>query len=418
MRMKMIWGPRRKRLCGWLLSLLTAAVLWSDPVRSLGALPDEIRLTEGNEARVALSPLASAELASDQAVLLSQDETLGEVTIAAQQTGDATMTVKLLGVVPIKQVAVRVEEDRVLVPGGQTVGVAIQTAGVLVVGASDLGGGVASPARQAGVRSGDLIVAVDGEPVNEAARLTELVDGDRERRLTLLRAGREVSVSVRPQLDPRDGAYRLGVWVRDSTAGVGTLSYYDPESGAFGALGHAITDLDTGVVLPVSRGEVLPSTITGVRRGERGRAGELISQLSLNAPALGEIRSNGERGIYGTLYHALTSPLYPQGVSILRRDEVRLGAAQILSTVNEEGVKAYDVEIVRVNDPSLPDQRSLVLQVTDPALLEATGGIVQGMSGSPIIQDGKLVGAVTHVLVNDPTRGYGIFIENMLEAAG
>ncbi|MDD7412308.1 MAG: SpoIVB peptidase [bacterium] len=416
--MKVIWGPRRKRLCGWALSFLTAAVLLSEPVQSLSALPDEIRLTEGYDAHVALSPLASASLEAEQAALVSHDQTLGEVTIAGRQAGSATMTVRLLGVVPIKQVSVRVEEEKVLVPGGQAVGVAIRTAGVLVVGASDLGGGEASPAREAGVRAGDLITAVDGEPVNEAERLSELVNGDAERRLTLNRAGQELSVSVRPRQDARDQAYRLGVWVRDSTAGVGTLSFYDPATGAFGALGHAITDLDTGVILPVSHGEVLPGSVSGVRRGEKGRAGELVSQISLDAPALGEITSNGERGIYGTLYHALTNPLYPEGVSVLHRSEVRLGPAQILSTVDGGGVKAYDVEIVKVSEPSASAQRTLVLRITDDELLEKTGGIVQGMSGSPILQNGKLVGAVTHVLVNDPTRGYGIFIENMLDAAG
>ena len=416
--MKVIWGPRRKRLCGWALSFLTAAVLLSEPVQSLSALPDEIRLTEGYDAHVALSPLASASLEAEQAALVSHDQTLGEVTIAGRQAGSATMTVRLLGVVPIKQVSVRVEEEKVLVPGGQAVGVAIRTAGVLVVGASDLGGGEASPAREAGVRAGDLITAVDGEPINEAERLSELVNGDAERRLTLNRAGQELSVSVRPRQDARDQAYRLGVWVRDSTAGVGTLSFYDPATGAFGALGHAITDLDTGVILPVSHGEVLTGSVSGVRRGEKGRAGELVSQISLDAPALGEITSNGERGIYGTLYHALTNPLYPEGVSVLHRSEVRLGPAQILSTVDGGGVKAYDVEIVKVSEPSASAQRTLVLRITDDELLEKTGGIVQGMSGSPILQNGKLVGAVTHVLVNDPTRGYGIFIENMLDAAG
>ena len=416
--MKVIWGPRRKRLCGWALSFLTAAVLLSEPVQSLSALPDEIRLTEGYDAHVALSPLASASLEAEQAALVSHDQTLGEVTIAGRQAGSATMTVRLLGVVPIKQVSVRVEEEKVLVPGGQAVGVAIRTAGVLVVGASDLGGGEASPAREAGVRAGDLITAVDGEPVNEAERLSELVNGDAERRLTLNRAGQELSVSVRPRQDARDQAYRLGVWVRDSTAGVGTLTFYDPSTKSFAGLGHAISDVDTGELLTVKEGEIVSSEIIEIVKGEAGEPGELKGSFDVNNEVIGNITKNTDFGIYGTSEKGIENNLYSEALPAAKRDEIQLGDATLLCSLNNEGVKEYKCKIIKLNAQNSPKQKSMEIEITDERLLSQTGGIVQGMSGSPLLQNGKIVGAVTHVFVNDPTKGYGIYVDWMLNELG
>ena len=209
------------------------------------------------------------------------------------------------------------------------------------------------------------------------------------------------------------------MWVRDSTAGVGTLTYYDPESGGYGALGHAITDVDTGVMFPVGEGAVYKNKVVSISRGQKGTPGELTGEFFENAVELGSIEKNTPFGVFGSADAEMIGDAhYPEGLPVAGRGEVRTGSAQILSTVDGFGVKAYDCEIEKVYSQSSPEARSMVIRITDPELLGKTGGIVQGMSGSPIVQDGKLVGAVTHVLVNDPTRGYGIFIENMLEAAG
>ena len=412
----------RRRLTGWLLSALALLLLTSEPVNAVVSFPDSIRLMRGHSASFALPGLVRADMDGSAAVLSSSDETLSgalaSVELAGQETGVSSLTLRLMGILPFKTVPVSVADEKILIPGGSPVGVAIRTQGVLVVGVSDLGGSTISPAREAGLKSGDLIQAVDGEPVTGARHLSSLITSGEAVVLTVLRDDQSISVPLTPVVDPRDGAYRLGAWVRDSTAGVGTLSFYDPETGRFGALGHAITDIDTGMVLDVQNGEIVESRITEIHRGEVGAPGELVGRFGSGSEALGSIDINGACGIYGQAYEPMTNSLYPDGLPILSRDEVHPGHAQILTTLDDSGPAAYDCEIVKLSHQGSASQRSILLEITDPALLEKTGGIVQGMSGSPIIQDGKLVGAVTHVLVNQPDTGYGIFIENMLDAAG
>ncbi len=301
---------------------------------------------------------------------------------------------------------------RVLIPGGQAVGVAIHTKGVVVVGLSD-GAGL-----QAGLRAGDILISVNGRPLDSADILTETVNAASGQPLSILleRNGRQQTLLATPLFDESSQSYRLGVWVRDSTAGVGTLTFYDPQTQAYGALGHAITDSDTGLMLPVSEGYLMQAEVVGVHKGERGMPGELKGSFLREQVRLGSVDLNDAVGIYGRMDGAAHNALYPDGLPVGSKNEVHTGAATILSTVNGSETVEYTVEITQVNRSS--EQKSMVIRVTDERLLAITGGIVQGMSGSPIVQNGKLVGAVTHVLVNDPTRGYGIFIENMLDAAG
>ncbi len=412
----------RRHLCGWALAALTALALTSQPVRDLSALPDSIRLTRGYSTALTLPSLLEADIDGQAAVLSSLAETLdgasSGVSLTGEKEGYSALTLRLMGLFPFKTIPVSVEEEKILIPGGSPVGVAIKTQGVVVVGVSDLGGSVKSPARTAGLTGGDLILEVDGTPVTGAHHLSTLIDSGDIVVLTVDRNGDTLYLPLQPVLDTRDNAYRLGAWVRDSTAGVGTLSFYDPESGRYGALGHAVTDIDTGLVLDVQNGEIIESRITQIHKGERGAPGELIGQFGGNSKALGTIDVNGVCGIYGDAYEAISCPLYPQGVPMMSGDEVCLGEAQILTTLDEQGIRAYDCEIMKVSRQNGQNQRNLVLKITDEELLERTGGIVQGMSGSPILQDGRLVGAVTHVFISDPTTGYGIFIENMLDAAG
>ncbi|MBQ2700800.1 MAG: SpoIVB peptidase [Clostridia bacterium] len=410
---------RRDKRWGWFLASLILMGWFSPMAQHLRSLPDLWQVTRGgNQTFYTGLPLSVSVQEGEVQVISSEDERLSDrVTLAAGEGGTAQVSLNLWGLVPVKTVQVDVNDEKRLIPGGMAIGVALKTQGVMVVGSSDLGGSAgASPARLSGVQPGDVIMAVNQQPVTGADQLSQMVarQGSEPVTLSILRNDKPVTLTVTPRRDEASGAYRLGLWVRDSTAGVGTLSFYDPDTGRYGALGHAITDGDTGRIMNVSEGQVLRAQVVAVRRGQRGTPGELKGSFLTEKQRLGDIVSNGPLGVYGSLDGPVENPLYPQGLPVGLRSTVRKGPAQILSCVEGEEVKAYDVEITQVNRQSAPAPKSMVIKVTDPALLEKTGGIVQGMSGSPIIQDGKIIGAVTHVFVSDPTQGYGLYVDWML----
>ena len=306
--------------------------------------------------------------------------------------------------------------DGALIPVGETVGIQMQMKGVLVAGVTEVqtADGTVRPAGDAGLKSGDIILAVDGQSVESAAELigaVERLDGG-PARVTVQRDGRTRSFDVCPARET-NGGLRLGLWLRDGVAGIGTVTYIDPDTGAFGALGHGVNDVETGVLLPVAEGDVCRAQIVDVKRGAAGSPGELAGSFDPGA-VIGCINSNTARGIFGVITGSLGTLRSPMPVG--GPEDVHKGPATVLACVAGQEIEEYDVEISRTGIAA-GSGRDLVVHVTDPDLLARTGGIVQGMSGSPIIQDGKLVGAVTHVLVNDPTRGYGIFISSMLDAA-
>lgn len=402
------------------------AINYSPPVQLLRALPDVLRMTSGQEHVLSLGmPLQVSVEQDGTAVLSSGDQTLSEalqtsINLAPTAAGESRLRFSLLGLLPVKDVQVQVQEKRTLIPGGQAIGVALHTNGVLVVGTSDLSGGQeANPARQAGIKPGDLICTLNGEPVESATHLSALVNanGARPLHVGVQRQSRAMDFQVQPAIDRLDGNYRLGIWVRDSTAGVGTLSFYDPQTKAFGALGHAITDVDTGTALTVGEGQILEAQVVDVLRGERGEPGELKGSFLKEKKVIGSIGKNNQFGIYGTMDQGAQTNIYPQGLPVGAQSMVRDGKASILSTVDGEGVKEYSIEIVRHSTQNEAAQKGMVIKVTDPELLGKTGGIVQGMSGSPILQNGYIIGAVTHVYINDPTHGYGMYIDWMLEQA-
>lgn len=414
-------AENERRAFGWILAVLVVLLGMAPPVTQIRELPDSISLTKGYSSQWSfLLPIESEVSEEDQRVLSSTDQTLSDVesqvSLTGRRTGEARVQLKLMGLLPIKTVQVNVQPERLVVPGGQSIGVALKTQGVLVVGTSDLGGSVASPAREAGVRSGDLIERVNGVEVEDAKHLSSLINEAQDAAmLTVMRQNRQVELTIRPAYDDHDGVFRLGAWVRDSTAGVGTLSFYDPTTQKFGALGHPITDVDTGELLRVREGEILRSTVVKVRQGQKGDPGELMGQFLSDPTTLGRIYKNGEFGIYGDCVTPPINPLYPDGLPVSTRNEVKLGKATLLTTLDGGGVREFACEITRLNHQDSPSPRSMVIEVTDPELLSRTGGIVQGMSGSPILQDGRVVGCVTHVYVNDPTQGFGIYIDWMLE---
>ncbi len=411
-------GPKRagrkKRLTGWLLCAFWLLGFYSPQAEALRHLPERLVIASGQETAAELPfPLRLTADEPDVQALSATGDTL-------DGGSETRATVSLLGLLPLRQVTVEIRDDLRLYPGGQAVGVALQTEGVLVVGTSDLTGAF-SPARLAGLKAGDVITQVNGKPLHSIEELTALVNegGSRAMPLTVRRGSGELRLTLEPRQDGATGSYRIGAWVRDSTAGVGTLSFYGQveENGPlrYGALGHAITDADTQQILTLSRGELMEADVVDVRKGQAGVPGELKGSFLREHRVLGNIRLNNQFGIYGRLDSVPAHPLYPDGLPIGRKDAVHTGPASILCTVDGASMQEYAIEIVEVARQSSPAQRSMVLRVTDERLLQKTGGIVQGMSGSPILQAGRLIGAVTHVFVNDPTMGYGLFIEWMLQ---
>ena len=299
---------------------------------------------------------------------------------------------------------------QMLVPVGHTVGVKLFSRGVLVVKLPD----ETCPAKVCGLKEGDVILACDGISITSTEQFQSLLQKSEGEPtdLQIHRDGVHMTVSVDPE-ENETGAFRIGAWIRDSMAGIGTMTYYDPVSGMFGALGHGITDVDTLQLMPFSSGTILPSSVKAVKKGTSGGAGELKGEFDLTT-TLGTLSANTECGIFGILNPAETGV---NRTAAIPTGKPKVGKASIRANVRGDAVEEYEIEILNVI-PNPADSRDMVISVTDSELIALTGGIVQGMSGSPIIQDGKLVGAVTHVLVNDPTRGYGIFIDNMLDAAG
>ena len=313
--------------------------------------------------------------------------------------------------VSVQVSSAQADMPRILIPGGQAVGVALKTQGVLVISR------VSRQEMKTPLRVGDVILSVQGREIASAQELSQrIIESNADSvELSVLRAGRAIRLKAATPVSSADGRRRLGVWVRDSTAGVGTLSYIEPDTLAYGALGHAIVDGDTGDMLAVKDGAIMKADVIGVTRGESGSAGELRGSFLKEGRQIGTIEHNSMYGIYGTMHAPADDLLYPQGLPVGDRSQAHAGKATILSTVDEQGPAEYEVEILRCLDQDRPSQKGMILRVTDERLLEKTGGIVQGMSGSPILQDGKIIGALTHVYLSDPAQGYGMYIEWMLE---
>lgn len=341
------------------------------------------------------------------------------VTVMANQVDRYKLQLKLFGVIPLKDVDVEVIQDIRLKPAGIPIGIYVKTKGVLVVGIGEFegeNGQKYSPARYI-FQTGDYILEINDQEINTKKELINIInhsDGQ-EMVFKVQRKDAVIEVKAKPGQN-KNGEYKMGIWVRDNAQGVGTMTYID-ENGSFGALGHGINDIDTSTLMSLSKGTLYHTEIIGITRGGVGAPGELTGFIEYDDEnIMGDITANTTRGIFGVCTEetalSATGDYLPLGL----KQEIEIGPAEILCSLGEE-TKTYDVEIVEIHLENNNVNRGIVLEITDPELLAVTGGIVQGMSGSPILQNGKLVGAVTHVLVNDPTKGYGVFIENMLEAA-
>lgn len=312
-----------------------------------------------------------------------------------------------LGAIPIKSAGTVSVVRPELIPCGTPFGIKMRSDGVIVASVAEN-----SPAESCGLKQGDIISAINGVEVRTNAEVAEAIAGSPESCEILLgRGSSELSLNCAPIME--DGVPRIGAWVRDSAAGIGTLTFYDPKSGRFGGLGHAVSDVTTGEPVPLYSGEITGADIYDVIKGECGAAGELCGVLLPNSSG-GTIYANTRVGVFG----ALNSPVEGEAIPVAFRQEVECGDAVILATVNGRAPQEYTIKIERVNLLDINGPKGMLIKITDERLLDAAGGIVCGMSGSPIIQNGMLVGAVTHVLINDPTKGYAVFAESMTEMMG
>lgn len=383
------------------LSLLSGVTLSAQAYYS-SYLPDYYQIEKGSQLSIESNmPISVARV--------SQIDTVDK----KQNTGSSTsvMQLKMLGFIPIKAVAVDEIDELSVALGGDNFGIKIFTSGVMVVGMTQVDSEqeAINPAKNAGIQTGDIILTINGQSVSSNEEVAKIIEDSNGEEMTfyMQREEKNFTVKFRALRSLTDQKYKAGLWVRDSSAGIGTMTFYNPVTGVYAGLGHAICDVDTGLVLPLSSGEIVGAQINSINKSSDGTTGELCG--SFTSETLGDLQMNCELGVYGALLHPETSQNI---VKIALKQEVHTGSAQIYTTVDNEAPRYYDCEIQKIVYHNTKTQ-NMVVKITDTELLEKTGGIVQGMSGSPIVQDGKLVAALTHVFVNDPQCGYAVFAENM-----
>ncbi|UII54792.1 SpoIVB peptidase [Cytobacillus spongiae] len=411
-----------RKIIGGILLVSLIAIGFANPIQEYIHIPKDITVFEGQQYDFSKAAPVSATISSEQSTVAFNDNGNG-VKLTGTRPGKEEMMLEIAGF-PIKKVDVNVLKDFKIIPGGQSIGVKLNTVGVLVVGHHQVNtsSGKASPGETAGIQVGDIITSINGEKIEKMADVAPFVqdagESGKSLNITLKREEGEVKTELTPLKEDGGNMYKLGLYIRDSAAGIGTMTFYHPESKKYGALGHVISDMDTKKPIVVEDGQILRSTVTSIEKGSNGNPGEKLARFSSDKKVIGNITRNSPFGIFGKLNKDITNGVVDEALPIALSHQVKEGPAQILTVVDNDEVKKFDIEIVSTIPQKFPATKGMVIKVTDSELLEKTGGIVQGMSGSPIIQDGRVIGAVTHVFVNDPTSGYGVHIEWMLNEAG
>ena len=409
-----------------LLVLLFILINTNATFRQFVDFPTEIRLFQGDK-KLLHFPLpmsATAEVLDPQIVHVNGSylphvpiDGRQSLAIQSHQIGKTSLTFKLFGKLPIKRLNVRVLPRVYIIPGGQSIGVKLRSAGALVVGHY-----TRSEHIKQAIQVGDYLLKINHHSIQSIYDVAKAVkEAGAEKKnliITLMRDGKIKRVTLRPYYDTKEKSYRLGLYIRDSAAGVGTLTFYDPKRKVYGALGHMITDVDTGQPIRIGNGKLIHSSVTSIQKGSSGEPGEKRAIFFDENRILGNITKNTPFGVFGKMLRLPDKGLKKRGMPVAFAEEVEEGPAKILTVIEGQKVEEFDIEILHVMKQRKPATKGMIIKVTDPRLLAKTGGIVQGMSGSPIIQKGKIVGAVTHVFVNDPRSGYGTFIEWMLQDAG
>lgn len=391
------------------------------PIQTYLSIPNQITTFSGQEIDVPAmgSSVDVKQHNAEQNVI----NATGSSEFSTTDAGQSSIVYELAGL-PVKKVNVDVLDDFKIIPGGQSIGVNLHTIGVLVVGHHLIKteDGKVSPGEEAGIKVGDILLKINGEKISKMTEVAPFVEkagkNGKTLKVTVKRGEKTFETELKPYRDKKDDSYRIGLYIRDSAAGIGTMTFYDPKSSKYGALGHVISDMDTKKPIEVNNGTIVRSNVTSIQKGNNGTPGEKQAEFSAGEDKIGNITKNSPFGIFGKLNEGIKNGKMDEPMPIALSHQVKEGPAKILTVVEGEKVEKFDIEIVNSVPQKHPATKGMILKITDPELLEKTGGIVQGMSGSPIIQDGKIIGAVTHVFVNDPTSGYGVHIEWMLKAAG
>ncbi|WP_079708548.1 SpoIVB peptidase [Paraliobacillus ryukyuensis] len=406
---------------GILLLVTFLSMPFIKPIQTYLAIPEHITVFNNDQETINLPEVKHATTAvaqSDRVI-----EAMDTSKFKTLDQGKSNIVYQVANI-PVKKVNVDVLKDYKVIPGGQSVGVNLQTLGVLVVGHHLISTeeGEKSPGENADIQVGDIITKVNDKQIKNMEEITPLVnkagESNKPLQFTIKRDEKTLEKELTPALDKDEDAYRIGLYIRDSAAGIGTMTFYDPKTKKYGALGHVISDMDTKKPIQINEGSIVKSSIKDIKKGNNGLPGEKQATFSADKEPLGTITKNTPFGVFGEINKKLQDSKWNKPMPIALSDQVELGKAQLLTVVEEEKVEAFDIEIVNSVVQKNPATKGMIIKVTDEELLEKTGGIVQGMSGSPIIQNGKLIGAVTHVFVNDPTSGYGVHIEWMLQESG
>lgn len=418
---------RKQKLPALLLVVISLGLCLQLPFQVVQNLPPQQRVAVGEQIDLQLN---LPKIFTDQFAFKIDgvpDFYLGQAAPVAAKPGDLKVQVKLFGLIPVREMMVSVVPEVKVIPGGQAIGVMVNSEGVMVVGRSsiiDEQGKRHNPAAEAGVDLGDVLIKINGVKVETEVQVRDQINnlGKSGQPLVLILKNKSTQEPYQATITPifcnETKRYRVGLFVRDSTAGVGTMTFYHPETRSYGALGHIVTDVDTCQPINVNGGKVVGANIEGIKIGRKGQPGEKLGIFSAEEGISGNIIKNTNCGIFGILDQGPKNNYSKIAIPVAMAAEVKQGPAEIYTVLNDNKIEKFSIEVQQVIPNGKAEGKGMVIQITDPRLLAKTGGIIQGMSGSPIVQDNKLIGAVTHVFVNDPARGYGVLAEWMLYNSG
>lgn len=390
-------------------------------VCNITLLPNSIIIFEGEELNLKTVVGLKVKRANGTNMPVIQASSLGESEQSSkyETAGTFELNLNLFGTIPVKEIDVNVIPKTKVVPMGNLIGAKLYTSGVLVVGMSEIQGDDQQkhkPYEGSGIEEGDMIVEMDSKKIANTDELVETVNNSKGKEIQIkyVRNDETITTSIQP-IKSEDNEYKLGLWVRDAAAGVGTLTFYEPSTGKFAALGHGIVDVDTGDIIKIANGELVTSNLVAIKKGEKGAPGEIKGSIDYGV-TIGNISKNTNFGVFGLVSNKNNLNLNgAKEYEVALRSEIQIGEAEIICELENGKKEQYKIEISKIYTSNNYDNKSMMIKITDERLLQKTGGIIQGMSGSPIIQNGKFVGAITNVLVSDPTTGYAIFGDLMVK---